>query len=153
MVNATTPMTAVFGPGYFGAGMTGLIRIPALMASATAVAILGEVAFRGLRLAYNGIGKLFFNAELKKTEPTWAEKLTEGLPNIRPFAQYTPRELAVSLVALTIFSILATELVRLLAGNPHPIYNNVLAFFGPIRIADGSYLDGIYPILSSVGVV
>jgi len=153
MVHPTTPMNAIFGPGYFGVGMTGLIRIPALMASATAVAILGEVAFRGLRLAYNGIGQLFFGAQVDKKDPTWAEKLTAGLPNIRPFAEYSARDLAVSLVALTVFSILATELVRLLAGDPHPIYNNVLAFFGPIRIASGSYLDGVYPVLNSIGLV
>lgn len=134
----STVTQAIFGSGALGTVANGLIRIPALMANFTAGMMIGECAFRAL----SNIWQVFFTVR----DGSWLDEAGKGLHKygIRPFKdeqEYSNTTLAVTTVAMVAFSIASTELALAVAGPaPLSIYNWVLAWIGPMRLTNDSWL-------------
>lgn len=143
VINGAIPN--VFGTGILGTAVTGLFRIPAFMANCTAVMMVGELAIRGLT---NTISVLGFEPK----EDFWVSKFAENLNNsgVRPYKNDSFNSLAVKAVAFAALGIIGSEFARVAGGQAPGVYNVVLAFLGPIRISNASYLDGIRPLIGRV---
>jgi hypothetical protein len=134
---------SLFGNGIVGSAMNGLIRIPAFLANCAAVMVIGELAIRLLSGFLTAVG-------FEPKEGTWVDKITKHVSGVvgefRPYGNretYNTKKLIVRLIAFAAFSIIATELARLIAGPTPPIYNKVLTFLGPLRLDGGSWLGNV----------
>lgn len=171
------PIHHLCGHGVLGHILTGLVRIPALMANIVAVGIAAELALRTLKATAAAIG-------FKPTHDSWVMKTARLMTdyNFRPFEEKLvtrdgdlggtrpitrdgdlgstrPRlgpptinstgQLVANLLVATAISVAGTEFVRVIGGPPHPIYKS-LAFLGCLRVSPESYWEGISPLLGRV---
>lgn len=162
-VTSTNVMSTIFGNGtVLNTAMTGLIRVPALLAQATAATMAAELTMRALSAT---IGTFFKNP----TQNEYLEKVFKQFNiTLRPFKneeakpeinsnvqikepKWTTKKLALTAVVLTIIGIVANEFVRRLAGPPAPVYNKVLSFMGCIRLSQESYLTDVNNVLKGYG--
>jgi hypothetical protein len=125
---------------YFSAALGGCLRIPALVISANAVAMAGELVVRGLQytLALTGIQV--------DSKNSLVNKAVAYLPtdvNFRPYRHMDINKLFISAVVCTGFGIAGTELANFFFGNTPSIYNRVLTYLGPIRLDSGSYFRNV----------
>ncbi|MBA2368276.1 MAG: hypothetical protein H0V82_04545 [Candidatus Protochlamydia sp.] len=143
--NAPTPLIA---NGILGHAVTGLVRIPSFMATCMSAMMVGEFAIRGLRNFFEVFG-------LRPSENSFIQGAATHVTNygVRPYQDIPAGKLAGRLVAFAAIGIVGSELARLLGGAPPAIYNNVLAFMGPVRIDPRSYLTGVQCTLSGLGIL
>jgi hypothetical protein len=143
--NAPTPFIA---NGILGHAVTGLVRIPSFMSTCIAAMMVGEGAIRGLRSFFEVFG-------LRPSDNGFIQGAARHVTNygVRPYQHLSNGELAGRIVAFSAIGIVGSELARLLGGAPPSIYNNVLAFMGPVRIDPNSYLTGMQCALKGMGVL
>ncbi len=142
-----TAMNTLFGSGVLGHAMTGLIRIPAFLAAVEAASRVGEL---GIRLLTATLGVIGFEGKSEN----WVTKTANQLihVDIRSHKAKDTLKLIKEIAVLTLLAIVATELVHFLGGQPPQIYNNVLAFLGPVRVFNGSYFQGVQESLIALGL-
>jgi len=128
----------VFGNGLLGTAVTGIGRITALMPTMIATLMIGELALRGLQNTLQGIG-------LKPTNDSWIARAGKYVSDhgARPYKDADTKTLAKQAVAFAIIGIVGNETMRVLGGQIPPIYNNVLAFIGPVRLSTKSQWEGM----------
>lgn len=140
LVNSSilSPIPSIFGNGLLGTAITGLVRIPSYMSNAVAILMVGELAIRMLSESLSFVG-------FKQQDDSWVSKASNTIngSGIRPYKDYTSANLAVSALGFAALGIVGSEFVRVAGGNAPRIYNNVLAFLGPIRIDHTPYLTVI----------
>lgn len=108
----------------------GALRLPCLMASVASVTRVAEIALRGVSTALEFIGF--------KGESTFSKWISTQVDFVRPYKDektYSTKNLLVQAVALGAIGVVGNTFVSALFGPAPAIYNNVLQFFGPIRIA------------------
>jgi hypothetical protein len=128
---------------FFSAALGGCLRIPALLVSANAVAMTGELALRGLQtlLALAGIKV--------DDKDSLVNKAVAKLPanvNFRPYkneTQWTNKKLLISAVACAAIGIVGTEFANFFFGSAPDIYNRVLTYLGPVRIDNVSWFKNV----------
>jgi len=147
-VQPGTAMNTLFGNGLLGNAMTGLIRIPAFLAAVEAATRVGELGIRALTHTLGFIG-------FQPTKDNWVVKLADEWVkvDIRSHKNKDTMKIVQEIFILTILAVAATELVYFLGGPPPAIYNNILAFLGPVRVFDGSYLQGVQTSLRAFGLM
>ena len=151
----------VFGNGILGNAINGALRIPALCMSCMSALLAAEITLRGLEFALEriGIGKTkkvtwittYFHKTLGFDYRLFrATKLDRnGELTQTPSPYYNTASLITSFALVTIFAIVATEAVRMLAGKPPRIYK-LAAFLGPIQVSSKSYIEGIFSALKKL---
>lgn len=122
---------------YFSAALGGCLRIPALIISANAVAMAGELVVRGLTttLALAGIKVDNQDSVINKAVAI----LEKNNINFRPYKDLPIKTLVVSTVACAAIGILGTEFANLIFGPTPGIYNHVMKYFTPFRIDSTSW--------------
>jgi len=136
---------ALFGNGLLGTAVTGLVRIPAFMANCTAILMVGELAIRGLTSTISAFG-------FKPDDDSWistASKKING-SGVRPYNTYTNQQLVTAAIGFAALGIIGSEFVRVTGGQTPQIYNNILAFLGPIRIDTTPYFTAIAPMIGKI---
>lgn len=128
--------------------VTGMIRIPALLANLAAISMVAEGA---LRVGRNVLGVVGIRAEKDNVLERIANKVDAF--GIRPYKAYDNRKLIINAIAMTALSIVAIELVRILGGAPSSAYNVGLGLMGPFRLSENSYLKDAPAILKSLKVI
>lgn len=136
----TTPIGQGQAGAYFSAALGGCLRIPALVISANAVAMAGELVVRGLQyaLALTGIKV--------DSKDSLVNKAVAYLPtgvNFRPYRHMEIDKLAISTLTCAAVGIAGTELANFFFGNTPSIYNRVLTYLGPIRLDSSSYFRNV----------
>jgi len=134
----------------------GLCRIPAMMVSVTAAAMVGELALRTL----GGIWSGFFGTP---SADSWPQKVAAFIhkSGARPYGEIdvannfkiSNRDLVLKAVAFSALAVLSFELASFLCGPAPTIYNNFLTFIGPVRFSSVPYLQGVQSVLSQWGLV
>lgn len=134
----------------------GLIRVPAMMVSVTAAAMIGEIALRVLGGIWSGLFGAPSNAG-------WLQKISNFVheSGARPFGdlmlngdfKISTRQLVIKTIAFSALAALSFELASVLCGTPPAIYNHVLTFIGPVRFSNIPYLEGVKSILALWGFI
>jgi len=134
-MNPTTAATVIFGEGILGKSLTGLVRIPAFMASALGAVALGELCLRGIVNTLNQCG-------LKASDKSWLQHSAACIEEkgARPYKNTETKQLLIQAVAFCAIGIVGGEFARILGGQTPSIYNTVLSFIGPLRISSDSYV-------------
>ncbi len=137
----------IFGNGLLGTAVTGLGRITALMPTMIATIMVGELALRGLQNILRGIG-------LEPKDDSWISQAGKKIleHGARPYEKTNSKTLALQALAFTAIGIVGSESMRVLGGEVPAIYNNVLAFMGPVRLSNQSYLEGVTTTLNALGL-
>lgn len=183
-LSALPPVTiaTVYGDGWLGKGVTGVLRIGALNCQFVVGLTIGELATRAIA---NTLGSIRIGYKPGKDSNitriiSWVNdtsvklNLSRFVPtlNVRPFklvpaevdttdpakhvirkeAKNTAVQLVIQAVILTALGILANEGVRIIGGKTPSIYNNVLTVVGNIRIDDKPYLQNLRVLLTGTWV-
>ena len=105
----------------------GLFRGPALLGALMGVSYIGEIAMRVLETAGSQIGINLPQAQ----EGSWRKTIRD---TIRPYKDQSWKHVLLKGVALSIIGSLGFQFAALAFGPAPAIYNNVLAWLGPIRV-------------------
>lgn len=112
------------------------LRMPCYFAAINGSLLVGEGVYRGVKatLEFFGFtGESQFVKKIQEYTPVTAVKV------MRPHQNLTRKELAISAVACCAIGILGTAFVAYVFGNPPNVYNNVLAWLGPVRLANDTH--------------
>lgn len=110
---------------------TAALRVPCLIAAATGATLVGEVACRTVQGALSQIG---FTGE-----SSFAKRVSHYIPDVRPYRHIALKELVKKALIVNALGILDVAAVKALCGPAPTIYNDVLQWFGPIRIDDAAH--------------
>ncbi|MCB1117155.1 MAG: hypothetical protein KDK50_01090 [Chlamydiia bacterium] len=118
--------------------LTGCLRIPALVAQASAASMVGVVVFRGLKM----VGSAFISPEaiaqfyarvvpsaVQATLNVAGERslLFTALDTFSMLDKYSTQQLLITASATLVWSALVLEGCHYLCGKPSPLYNQVLS--------------------------
>lgn len=114
-------------------GLNVVLRMPVLYASMHGALLAGEIVTRIMLVALNCLD---FSGDGGLAK--WVSDRTSDwlLDMIRPYRRVTNEGLVIGVVVCCVIGTLGSELISNRFGNPPPIYNQVLSFLGPIRVAN-----------------
>jgi hypothetical protein len=142
-------------------GSNGTFRISALLASVAATQMAGELSLRLINGVFHSVG-------LKPEQNGVVVKMSQYIAQIglRPYGnektvtdadgtkntvrEYSTRDLAIRLIALSVLAIVAFEAATVLCGSTPSIYNNILTFMGPLRVDPRSFLETTGEAIASI---
>ncbi len=119
------------------------MRLPVFGANLTGALLIGEVVQRMAHTALDCVGFTGTN-RISQTISDYTPTIVPTL--VRPFKKLNGQELAVSILACCVISILGTQFMVSAFGHAPSTYNDVLSFVGAVRFDDQT----TNPVLASI---